>query len=161
MTQPVSIVLFWFWTALPKWHNHVCRSPCPAALDEVCPWLKRSWAWLGERCKSSFGDYNGELQNHWFCGGICLPQIGACYGLTQFGSGARDKSEEKWLSFSSLTAWLPLQGNTTIVISISHLSLQIQMRLKCARGTLSQPPLVFPITIFRDFVELYKHTTCT
>jgi hypothetical protein len=122
MTQPVSIVLFWFWTALPKWHNHVCRSPCPAALDEVCPWLKRSWAWLGERCKSSFGDYNGELQNHWFCGGICLPQIGACYGLTQFGSGARDKSEEKWLSFRSSTTWLPLQENTTIVISISHLS---------------------------------------
>lgn len=29
--------------------------------------------------------------------------------------------------------------NTTIVISISHLSLQIQMRLKCARATLSQP----------------------
>lgn len=90
-----------------------------------------------------------------------LPQIGACYGLTQFGSGARDKSEEKWLSFRSSTTWLPLQENTTIVISISHLSLQIQMRLKCARGTLSQPPLVFPITIFRDFVELYKHTTCT
>lgn len=68
-----------------------------------------------------------------------LPQIGAYYGLTQFGSGARDKSEEKWLSFRSLTTWLPLQENTTIVIRISHLSLQIQMRLKCARGILSQP----------------------